>query len=202
MITKNTSLYLFLLVFVLILPLFVGCNGDNAGYEKATVIKGSMTFSFEYPNSLKDTDNSIKNRFIYEFIRLGDSIDTKIDGKTHTRKSLRVGIWDITSSIFDAKTKIDREVEILTAGNYLIQQVEILERSNTLISGISGELLHFNAVFPDETSTSENHLMSSRSLAFVYEGYIWVIDYNTYVELENEASVEFEHIVKSFKFLE
>jgi hypothetical protein len=201
MILKKTTLSLLLVVLVLNLPLFAGCNGGNDRYDKVTVTKGSMTFSFEYPNSLKDGNNSTKNRFLYESIGLDETKDIKIDGKVHTTKSLGIYINNITSTIFDAKTEIDRSVEILTAGNYPIEQVKILERSNMMIAGISGEMLHFNAVLP-ETKSFDNHLMSSRSLSFVYGGYIWVIDYYTYVELENEASVEFEHIVNSFKFLE
>jgi hypothetical protein len=201
MVLSKTMSYLLLVVLVLNLTLFTGCNRGNTKYEKITIIKGSMTFSFEYPNSLKDVDNSTKNRFIYELIKLSDFEDIGLDGKKHETKFLSISIWDITSSIFDAKTQIDRSVYILTAGNYPIKQVKILERSNIMISGISGDMLHFNAVFP-EAESYDNHLMSCRYLAFVYEGYVWEIDYYTYVELGNEASVEFAHIVNSFKFLE
>jgi hypothetical protein len=201
MILKKTALNLFLTVLVLNLPLFTGCNGGNAGYEKATVTKGAITFSFECPKSLNDSNNSTQNTYIYKSIVLSETIDIRVDGRVHDKKLLSIRMQDFTNTIFDAKTEIDRSVYILTAGNFPVQQVKILERSNITISGISGEMLHFNAVFP-EIKEYDNHLISSRSLSFVYGGYIWVIDYDTYEELESEASVEFEHIVNSFKFLE
>jgi hypothetical protein len=198
LLNKIASTLLISVLFVLPL-LLVGCNNSNIGYRGVIVTKGSFSFSFSYPDCLKDRDNSTLNRSIDEFIFLSDSEDIGIDGQVHDKKLFRMTISDFTSGIVDARTYIDKAIGTLTSGNYPIEQVEILERSGKTIAGEPGELLHFSFL-ARKPSSFDGHLTSCRYLAFVYGNYIWTLDYFAYIELENEASLEFEHIIKSFKF--
>lgn len=197
---RKLVLYPLVISLVMNLILMTGCNDGDTGYKEVTVTKGSITFSFDYPDTLWDSSNTTQNSFIYEWIFLSDSADDNQIGKIQYKKALVIRIWDITNEFFNAETVIDQTIEVLTTGNYPFEQVELLKRTNTMISGISGEMVHYNAVFPE--NANNNHLMSCHKLAFIYRDYIWAIDYNAYIELENEASAEFEHIVKSFQFLE
>jgi hypothetical protein len=183
-------------VLLFIFSFFPGCTASK--YEKVTVSQGSMPFTFEYPKSLK-TGDDFNDWILVHYIYLS-STKHDGDGKEHTEKLLRIAIDDFTSNIPDASASIASTVRILTASNYPIKNVEILERTGMTVAGITGEMIHYNAVFP-ATPSYDNHLMSCRELAFVYKQYVWKISYDTYAELENEAAAEFDNIVNSFKFI-
>jgi hypothetical protein len=90
-------------------------------------------------------------------------------------------------------------------------EFNIVERSIITIDNIQGEkvIYHYIVHNPDKYEINDNEIMISESIpAIAYEvyvekdGFIWTIEINSLLGESAQAKADFQHIIKSFKFLD
>jgi hypothetical protein len=74
-------------------------------------------------------------------------------------------------------------------------QIKIIESSKANIASIEGEILTYSATYGPR-----DHFLIY--FFFDYKEFIWVLNVDAIGNISNQAKSEFDHIVKSFEFLQ
>ena len=189
--------YIMIIIPVPILLLICGCTLN--GYQKITLTKQDVTFSFEYPityQQQEESDGSIAYTFSVVFLRPdGDTI--KLD-YSNINTAFSIHIFDQTEKFPNATSYLDARLsDYSDALDY-----QLFERSRILLSGVEGEF----ASYKMRTGLSGEYLDPKtsyfREVYLDYKGKEWVIDISCYQEMIEQVKEEFDHIIQTFKFLD
>jgi|WetSurMetagenome_2_1015567.scaffolds.fasta_scaffold377412_2 hypothetical protein len=169
----------------------VSCNTNNE-YQKVTVTKGGVRFSFEYPSSYQDKNGDLKDSSLLKGIFIFKRVSNN-------------STWENPDTIFslniyypsefrpDAKAKLDELLKTVESTDPNTK-FNLLERSNLNISNINGELLSYSKIY------GSTHFFYI--LYFDYKGLIWSLIIDSLETTSVQAKTEFDHIIKTFKFLD
>jgi hypothetical protein len=188
---------LFLIISCVTIPLVSYFSNDS--YRTVTIQKGGVRIFFEYPNSYKDPANSLKennrgeeNQVILYHLYTSTPIQ-KVD--------MVFGIDIQTSGLLypNAKNALENYLTRLKNSSY-DNKFKLIERSSIDLSNVHGELAVFSVSYlPD--SLLGDQLSEVRVIYLDYNNQIWNFGIEAHKELAEKAKIDFEHIIKSFKFL-
>jgi|WetSurMetagenome_2_1015567.scaffolds.fasta_scaffold118221_2 hypothetical protein len=187
-----------IIIILMTMLLSISCGCDNE-YRKATVSKNGVRFSFDYPVSYKDSENSLIS---YE----QEPYDVILyHNKSDSPKELDDIIFDISIEDRDpfspdAKTGMDNLINNYKEAN-IGNKFILLSRLPIKIAGVQGEQAIFDAMHPPESPIGSD-LSEMREVYFDYDGKIINIGIAAHVEVVEKAKADFEHILKTFKFLD
>lgn len=181
----------------LVLPciLFVSSCTPNE-YQKIMVTKKDITFSFEYPATYQNHDET---KFSITFLRWDG--DTLAPDYSNINTAFSINIYNQTEEFPNATSYLDR---CLT--NYSdAPDYELFERSKILLSGVGGEFVSYKMRSGHPSGGGEYLDPKTSYFREVYLDYRdkqWVISIDCYQEMIEQVTEEFDHIIKSFKFLD
>jgi hypothetical protein len=172
-------------------PVVVGCDTSeyhtfsfthSTGTDSPYSVRETISFSFEYPSGYKKIMTYAKNNraapIAVRFARATGAFGCVRPADTVF--AVNIG-WPSRES-YDAKEAADRTIAGLGSPE-LVQ-----ERSPTIVAGIPAELLVFGAT-----------QMPERAVFFDFDGRIWKIFIYSQSSGADQAKVDFEHIVETFK---
>ena len=182
--------YIIFSISVPILLLICGCTTNE--YQKITVTKEDISFSFEYPATYQNHDET------YFSITL-----LRWDGETlawdysNFNTVFSIQIFDQTEEFPDAASYLDA---CLT--NYSeAPDYELFERSKILLSGVEGEFISYKARAGLSGEYINPKTSYFREIYLDYGDKRWVISIDCYQEMVEQVTEEFDHIIKTFRFL-
>lgn len=190
----NTIRNLCISVILTILMLFlgIGLTGCSA-YREATVIKNGLRFYFEYPRSYSDRNYSLNDKEV-------DSVDLYryIPGSKDLEadKAIQVKIWSADANTPSARAFLDGFLEDITWFN---TSFKLIDRSPIRVSNIDGEMI----VFSEQAGVNLLITGSTKcwDVNLDYKGKICTISVWANLNNAEEAKLDFDHLVQSFKFL-
>jgi hypothetical protein len=180
-----------LFIFVIgITGLLIGC-GSNTEYIKTAATKRGISYSFEYPASYKKSlADTSQNATV-----IGDKYVVASDNMKEY-KEFNILLWNPTPDFPNAKARLDYYTGLF---ENMGGKATFKERSPIKVSGIDGEMLNYSYTLEGSTESSNNAIIW---IAFIdYKGQIVHIAASSAIEVAGEAKADFEHIIKSFKFL-
>ncbi|OGO18776.1 MAG: hypothetical protein A2Z15_07840 [Chloroflexi bacterium RBG_16_50_11] len=189
---RAITIILSILILVGIFP--AGCANDDSGYVRVTAVKRGISFSFEYPalyyKYTSDVfDDNTNDHSVVLLYRSPGNFQGKADKQIYIRPC------EPLPDRPDASTWTEEHLKILKNGD---PRYELIERSTIQVAGISGEMAVYN------TSVLGNYLSAPYTVcrdAYIdYQGYIWKISVMAVTAIEDEVKLDFEHLIKSFKF--
>jgi hypothetical protein len=211
-------LYLVLALLALILAttgFAVSCeNGCKSGYKAFAfgeddvrftiggVILEHPLFTFEYPCSFGLVDINRFPDFVYSSDVTAVDFTRYEEGNTFPEETIELrvhkpGIWGDT----DAKTSVDNVIAS-DSGNPDYQNFQILERTVVNVDDIPAEYVTYSYHRPAKEgfgfSTQERVI---RFVAFDYEGFLWKLKMNCFVESAEETEPYFDHLIETFDII-
>ena len=201
----NYRFCIILLVILFTLALtFSGCSK----YRTFTNNDGIAHFSFEYPGDIKKSHIHRVDAFVNVHFRREIVKDGWFDKDLYIAAFKPPGFAN--TYISDAKTLLEQDIVCLDEA-YEVSRV--LERSPININEIQGELVvsiydyHTPRMpLPDAplkgTPQQPSLMMMIRSAYFNQGGLVWIIRMIYTEEVAEETTVDFEHIINTFKILD
>lgn len=189
---KSVKLFMLVVGIILVSTISFSCGGEV--YKKVNTNKHGVSFTFECPTTYidtgtleSDTDNVNQVILVRPFPEKQGLYDTE----------LYIEIDD--SGIHNnAKSALEYYLYGYAANN---PDFKLLGRSTIKIDGIQGELAIHSMTFRQGTFMGP-YLSIARDVYFDYGGQIWTIGLASHIEIEDQTKAEFDHIIKSFKFLD
>ena len=175
---KQLKIWFILIPVVLVASAVNSCTTSQ--YKTYTLKHNGITFSFEYPSGYKKDSSSIQ-----------DNPEAPIG----VRFALAAGKDPVFGVNIDSPlaAKIDPKVAANTAGSHTLEQE--LERTSITIAGTTGELVAYSDTDPKIGATI------TREVFFSVNGVLWNIFIYSAVAKADEAKLDFEHIIDTFKVL-
>jgi hypothetical protein len=190
MITKSNFRLVKIIVAVIILVatiVTVSCN-INTEYQKVTVTKGGVRFSFEYPSSYQDKNHTLYNDVTGSFLlkrvndaNTWDNSDTSLFGFFNTK-------YPSAQAFLDA---LLQDLKTADSSN----QIKILENSEVMVGGVEGDLVYYSAEYGKRP-----HFLTY--VFFDYKGQTCSLNIDALGTVSEQAKSEFNHIIESFEFLD
>jgi hypothetical protein len=173
----------------------------NSAYRIFTLHAWDNRFYFEYPASYQKpfVDRTALPNLISVTI-------TSVIGNDYGNDPY-IGITLLNSEYYstDAKTMLERDLEEYES-SYYYTNFELLDRSQITVSGLQGEQFTFAYTFhPDPLSprAGENPFpMVQRVVYFSSNRVIWHLTLSSSLSIADEAKIDFEHILGTFKILQ
>jgi len=169
-----------------------GCSCFS-GYKRAVVNEIDISFSFDYPSSYKEsgrTSDSFLTEIVLERYTPDRNIH-KIDGQAS------VTIWK-SLDYPNATAYLEFCLKTLQSqwGEFKLH-----ERSTINVGGIDGEIIIYSGYFLTNVFTFDH--IKCQEVFFDYKGMIWNITLFSDADAQkDESESDFEHLIKSFKFLD
>ncbi|MDD5039162.1 MAG: hypothetical protein PHN78_07595 [Dehalococcoidales bacterium] len=197
-----------LLILVALIGMTIMTN-HYLKYRLLTEVRGIAQFRFEYPASFGVTYPTIKDNgtsiFFTRRVIKGGWFD----------KSLYFGVgkpsfWGMPSEQSDAKNALEADIARIEKA---FKAVDIIDNTTVSVDGIVASVIVIRydwysmwPSLPDAplqgTPKGPNLIMIDRSVYFDYDGLVWVIKMGAYEKVADEAKVEFDHIIETFKILD
>lgn len=171
--------------------LLAGCP-NNSRYKAVKVTKSGIRFSFEYSALYSDYASSLINDddMVVLFHYLPDTTPQMAD------KHLRIETWITDSKFPNAAALLEaflKEIPNVSEG------FKLIERSPIEVSGIKGELIIFTGRTEVVDLNTDN--VKGWEVYLDYKGQIVTLLVISNIIKADEAKVDFDHLVQSFKFL-
>ena len=187
--------FILLLVLGMTMLTFQGCGE----YRKCTFHSGGNTrYSFEYPSTYrKESDDSASQYFTSVFLWLPGR-----KGATFlANPSIAVMITFPSAIEINAKASLESDLD----NGMNLQEFQLLERSEIIVSGIQAEQIVFSWLMTSEASSFEPqiyYIWSGRKVYFNYEGEIWILTLKSTANAIVQANADFNHFLQTFRILE
>jgi len=169
---------LILTALFLFIPFICSCT--IPAYRTYTLRHYDYKFSFEYPSGYKKIQSYIQNNPDAPL-----AVRFALEGKDPV---LGVSINSPRSI-----NQQDPAIAANTSGGHSPDQE--LERSSILIAGENGEMV----VYSSFTDSTQNTPLIVRDLFFRYNGTLWSVFIYSSPDKADEARLDFEHIIQTFK---
>ena len=182
---------LFLIIILLMLLVSINCGVDQNGFKKAVVTKQGVRFSFEYPYSYKDINDTLNSSIVTSSLLLHRVDDNNTWDNSDTE--FRISITD-KSYYPSAKAYLDATLRNINSADSS-NQIEILKNSSVKVAGVEGYLLEYTAVY-----SKRSHFLIY--LFFDYNDLVWTIYMDALATVTEKAKDEFEYIYQSFEFVD
>jgi hypothetical protein len=179
-----------IIIILMTTLLSISCGSIDNGYKKIITTKVGIRFSFECPSSYQDKNDTLRLNGSFLLNRVSDN--STWDNPDTT---LYFFIYNPETYFPDAKSKIDELLKTEEI-SYPSANFKLLERSNINVAGIKGESLSYSVVY---------RVGVPRYFSYVYFDYkwlIWAFEIEALDPVSVQAKTEFDHIIKSFKFLD
>jgi hypothetical protein len=176
MVLKNKLKFKLILLIssLVIIPLVSSCT--TPPYKTYSLKHYDYQFSFDYPSGYKNIQSYIQKNpdapLSVRFARDSENI-----------------VFGISISSPHTENRTPAEAANI-AGSHSPEQE--LERSSVTIAGISGELVAYSY-------TSQDSPMVDRTIFFDAYGTLWHIFIYSHPEKAEEAKLDFDHIIQTFK---
>jgi hypothetical protein len=173
-----------------------GCAKTNyTGYKQTTANIRGVFISFKYPDSYKDQSGTLTKPLEEPFgILLGIPYNSQY-GYPLENPILEIGSY---KSYSNAKSELD---DLLNGYKNLINlkdRYQLIERYTTIVGGIKSESAAYWIIYVNDPSEKPTFV---RVVYLDHKKLIWTIKVSSYQDMEEQAKTEFDHIIKSFKFL-
>jgi hypothetical protein len=180
-------------VFALIICIAVLVIGCMSGYKGATVTKSGLRFLFEYPTSYSDYEYSLNNEddMVILFRYLPNTKPQTAD------RVIRINTWITTTNQPNARAFLKDYLKDIPR---LCEGFKLIEQSPIKISGIYGEMIKYSGRM--EVAGLNTEYFQAWDAYLDYKGQIITIAVYSDNTVENEAKKDFDHLLKSFKFLD
>jgi hypothetical protein len=182
---KRTKSGLLFMSLVLIASAVSSCRTSQ--YKTYTLKHNSVHFSFEYLSGYK-TINAYLQRSPGAPVAVRFARARGMFGLLSTDPHFVVNIDSPWSEV-----KVDPKTAANTASSHTPEQE--LERTSITIAGMTGELVVYS--FPDLKNAST----ITREVFFDVDGVLWNIYIYSGTDKSDEAKLDFEHIISTFKVL-
>ncbi len=193
---KNRVLVLLVLILSAIIIILSGCSG----YKEVTLTRKGIQFSFEYPSSYIDTNDTLRedSQHKYAVILKRPSNNPTID---EFDTNFAIWIYDIPDNAPDANTLVQ---DLLQSRENLpsYHEYEFIEHSSVEVAGIQAELIVYSMKSLGVGEVLATYPSVYRDIYFDYEEHRVDIHISSFPELAEQVEKEFEHIINSFKFLD
>ena len=182
---KQLKLWVFLILVVLVTPAVSSCATSQI--KTYTFKHYGVSFSFEYPSSYK---------------RISSYIQDNPGAPIGVRFARARGFFGLLSTDPVFVVNIDSPLSVKEpdpkstaniAGSHSADQE--LEGASILIAGTVGELVAYSS------SDFQNTPSVTREVFFSVNGILWSISIYSGIAKADEAKLDFEHIVTSFKIM-
>ena len=181
-----------------------GCAGPtNSAYREFTLRMGSTHFSFEYPASYQkphvDWTALPQLTSVTILHVIGNGGESSIDS--------HIGIYLMYSKYYstDAKALLESDLAEYENGSY-VSDFKLLDRSQISVSGIQGEQFSYSHTwYPDALSPKSSgnpYPMLGRIIYFYSDGVIWELSVDSPLSTAEQAKIDFDHILQTFKILD
>jgi hypothetical protein len=147
-------------------------------YKKYTMNEGIVRFSFEYPKDYLENSYDSSNREVRIWL-------SELFAKDGPDKDLSI-MAELSTDNINAKTRMEESLSYIRDG-------EVLEKSPVKVGGVQG----YKFVIRYERKP----VKIERNIYFDFGGWQWILITRSTEALSAEAESEFEHLVKTFKFL-
>jgi len=189
---------LLVLILSTIIILFSGCTANE--YKQITKTIKGINFSFEYPRSYIDTNDTLRedSQHKYAVILKRPSNNPTID---EFDTNFAIWIYDIPDNAPDANTLVQ---DLLQSRENLpsYHEYEFIEHSSVEVAGIQAELIVYSMKSLGVGEVLATYPSVYRDIYFDYEEHRVDIHISSFPELAEQVEKEFEHIINSFKFLD
>jgi hypothetical protein len=180
---QTLCIYLGLIALMVTVPILAGCNTSQ--YKTYTLKHDAVHFSFEYPSSYKKQSEYLQSS---ELAPIGIRFVHRQPNAPSKDTVFAVNISRPAPEWPDAKGAVAR---IISLGN----TIQVTEQSPITVAGISGELVvYLDSRMPNTPSV--------REVFFVFDGLLWNIGIYSDESEADQAKVDFDHILQTFKILE
>lgn len=191
MANKHNFLYkIIALILVLSITLTsAGCNNNE--FKTINVTKRGVRFTFECPSSYLDRNHTLDSEMFQGSLLL-ERVDTD-NTWDNSNTTFTIGVSD-RAQYSNAQGYIDYLIQdFKTAGSEA--QINIINRSPIQIAGNTGEYFTYT-----ETLSSSSHLLIYAT--YDHDNFIWILRMDAFSSISDQAKSEFDHIVKSLKYLD
>ena len=189
---KRLSYFILLTALSIIMISSYSCNNEE--YRLFTFKRG-VHFSFAYPSSYY-----VDSIYTYVKAKSVGGIDL-IDKTSHG------GIPDGYGGIGVAEAGnkyLPSAKEVIEEKASSSSVIEILERSPIEVDGISADMLvysHKTGTIVEKSPEYYNVLRISRIVCFDHNGLVWEVDIDSFDFKADQAKVDFDHMLQTFKIL-
>jgi hypothetical protein len=183
------SLLVLTLLLMFLIP--VSCSINSNGYQKAIITKGGVRLSFEYPLSYQDTNKTLNSNLLKHSFLL-----KRVDANnTSDNSDTKFTLFIINPSEFrpDAKAEIDEYQKTVESTNPSVKY-KLLERSKINVAGVEGEMISYSATY----EIPQFFIV----VFFDYKGMRWNLNFDALDTVSENVKAEFDHIIRSIKFLD
>lgn len=172
-----------LIALMVAVPTLTGCNTSQ--YKTYTLKHGAVHFSFEYPSYYKKQSEYLQSS---ELAPIGVRFVHRQPAAPSEDTVFGLNIAPPAPEWRDAKAAVAR---IISLGD----TIQVTEQSPINIAGISGELVvYLDSRMPNTPSV--------REVFFVSDALLWNISIYSDESEADQAKVDFDHILQTFKILE
>jgi len=173
----------------------VGCN--NASYKKVTVTKAGVTFSFEYPESYKDSKGTLLGK-ADDIVLLHTGANVTDDRWLGIIVYSKDGFYP--GDFSNAAEELEYHLDLMN-GWGPENEFKLLGISDVLVDGIPCKMLVTRSQF-DPENPSKSGLITVREIYLDKNEQLWNILLFSRAISEKQAGEEFGRIIRSFKFLD
>ena len=189
---RKVSFFILLAVSITII-LFNNCARKGIeGYRQGTVYEGGASFSFEYPSFMLDLSVNESNEL--NSVRVASVGFLNSEGKGKGKEFLFINGTPKNSTLSDYREMLDFHlVEVQrTHKDYLL-----LEQKSVLIDGNEGEIIVYSY-----TNSYTLDYNKGYTAFFNSGGFVWKIELVVDQVALDRSTVDFEHILDTFKILD
>jgi len=185
----DSRVLLIIALWIIMLFMVTSCKEESRSYKEQRVEVDSVTFTFESPVDYDSQDFHMPENNIYiVFARSSPEGD-------HNEILLHVDTIEPWPERPNAKSLLEFDLEL----DRNRSDFRLLERSSTMVGTIRAE----QVVFSYSTSAFELNLaVVERRTYFDHGGLIYNLWVSTDQRVADTANADFEHLLKTFKFLD
>jgi hypothetical protein len=179
---------------VIVLVITISCREEPRSYNELILeVVDSLFFAFEYPSDYDDQSFYVESDIAP--VNLNIFLGRSAPEGDHNEILLHIDTIEPWLERPNAKSLLDFDLELDRNSK---PEFRLLERSSVMVGTIQAE----QAVFSYSLSALGLGFIVERTVYFDYDGLIYNFRVSADQSVAGTANVDFEHLLKTFKFLD